>query len=124
VAGRSSWARLVGLLFADVNPSRAVATNHRMAVEPEEITMSRLKSALVAAIGTVAIAGFATALAGQAAMAAGSQRTMGPLGSVRFTVDSAAHRSVSQGSRMSAGQNKQGLLVPAVQTIRCASRRC
>ena len=42
-----------------------------------------LKRTLVAA----AIAGFAMALAGPAAMAAASKRTM-PAGSVRFTVDS------------------------------------
>jgi hypothetical protein len=86
--------------------------------------MSRLKSALVAALGTVAIAGFATALTDQAAVAAGPQRTGIPYGSVRFTVDSGSHHSASQGSRMSAGQKKQGLgmLVPAVQTVRCAAR--
>jgi hypothetical protein len=80
-----------------------------------------LKRTLVAA----AIAGFATALAGQAAMAAASKRTV-PAGSVTFFVNSPSQRSVSQGSRMSAGQKKQGLgmLVPAVQTVRCASRGC
>jgi len=83
--------------------------------------MSRLKSAFVAAIGTVAIAGFATALADQAAMAA--PRTV-PTGSVRFLHDPVPMRSVSQGSRMSARQNTQGLLVPAVQMVRCTSRRC
>jgi hypothetical protein len=80
-----------------------------MAVEPKEIAM--LKRTLVAA----AIAGFATALAGQAAMAA--QRTV-PTGSVRFTVDSVPQRSVSPGARMSAGQKKQWMLVPAVQIVR------
>jgi hypothetical protein len=95
-----------------------------MARRTKETTMSRLKSALVAAIGTIAVAGFATALAGPAAMAAGSQRAVAPYGSVRFHVDSGPHRSVSQGSRMSAGQKKQGIgmLLPAVQGIRCASR--
>jgi Cu/Ag efflux pump CusA len=85
--------------------------------EPKEITMSRLKSALVAAIGTVAIAGFAMALAGPAAMAAASKQTV-PTGSVRFTVDSVPQRSVSQGARMSAGQKKQWMLLPAVQKVR------
>jgi hypothetical protein len=85
--------------------------------------MSRLKSALVAAIGTIAVAGFATALAGPAAMAAGSQR-VAPYGSVRFHVDSGPHRSVSQGARLSARQKRQGIsmLLPAVQRVRCASR--
>jgi hypothetical protein len=70
-----------------------------------------LKRTLVAA----AIAGLATALAGPAAMAA--QRTV-PTGSVRFHVDSAPQRSVSLGARMSAGQKKQWMLVPAVQIVR------
>ena len=77
-----------------------------------------LKRILVAA----AAAGFATALAGPAAMAAASKRT-GPVGSVTFSIDS-PQQSVSQGARMSAGQNKQGigsLLVPAVQRIREAA---
>jgi hypothetical protein len=89
-----------------------------MVVEPKEITMSRLKSALVAAIGTVAIAGFATALAGQAAMAA--QRTV-PTGSVRFLHDPIPPQSVSQGSSLSAKQKRQGIgmLLPAVQRLRC-----
>jgi thiazole synthase ThiGH ThiG subunit len=100
-----------------MNPPRAAATDHRMAVEPKEIAM--LKRTLVAA----AIAGFAMALAGPAAMAAASKR-MVPAGSVRFTVDSMPQRSVSQGSSMSAGQKKQWILVPAVQTVRCASRGC
>jgi hypothetical protein len=72
--------------------------------------MSMLKRALVAP----AIAGFAIALAGQAAMAA--QRTV-PAGSVRFLHDSAFVRSVSQGSSLSARQKRQGisLVVPAVK---------
>jgi hypothetical protein len=86
--------------------------------------MSRLKSTLVAAIGTIAVAGFVTALTGPAAMAAGPKRTV-PQGSVTFTVDSVHHR-VAHGSSMSAGQKKQriltGMLLPAVQSVRCASR--
>ena len=72
-----------------------------------------LKRTLVIA----AIAGFATAFAGPAAMAAGSNRTV-PLGSVRFHVDSVPQRSVSQGSSMSAGQKRQWMLLPAVQKVR------
>jgi hypothetical protein len=73
-----------------------------------------LKRTLVAA----AIAGFATVLAGQAAMAAASKRT-GPVGSVRFTVDSpSSQRPVSRGVSMSAGQKKPWILVPAVQIVR------
>ena len=70
-----------------------------------------LKRTLVAA----AIAGFAMALAGPVAMAA--QRTV-PAGSVRFTVDSVPQRSVSLGARISAGQKKKWMLVPAVQIVR------
>jgi len=84
--------------------------------------MPGLKSALVAAIGTVAIAGFATSFADHAAMAA--QRTV-PTGSVRFLHDPIPPRSVSRGAITSAGQKKQGwMLVPAVQMVRCASRKC
>jgi hypothetical protein len=72
-----------------------------------------LKRALVAA----AIAGFAMALAGPAAMAAASKRTV-PAGSVTFFVNSPSPRPVSQGLSMSAGQNKQRMLVPAVQIVR------
>jgi uncharacterized membrane protein YebE (DUF533 family) len=88
-----------------------------MARRTKEITMSRLKSALVAAIGTVAIAGFANALAGQAAMAA--QRTV-PAGSIRFLHDPIP-LSVSQGSSLSARQKRQGIgmVLPAVQRLRC-----
>jgi hypothetical protein len=76
-----------------------------------------LKRILVAA----AIAGFAIVLASPAAMA--SKRPV-PQGSVTFFMNSPSLGSVSHGARMSAGQKKQRLLVPAVQMVRCASRKC
>ena len=65
----------------------------------------------------IAAIGFATAFAGTGAMAAGSNRVVSQ-GSVRFHVDSATQYPVSQGARMSAGQKKQWMLVPAVQVVR------
>jgi hypothetical protein len=116
----SALTRRVASLFADMNLPRAATTNHRMLRRTKEVTMSRLKSAVVAAIGTVAVAGFAMAFATPGAMAAG-QKGVVPHGQVKFFVDSPSRHPSSPGLSMSARQKQQGygaLLVPAVQRLR------